>query len=223
MPSFYSYVSDSPIARPPSCPTSNNTIFRDIFGYDYHTKCGLSFVSEKGFNVHSDTYVKCIQYCDLLEGCSAVSYVDPTDSKDANCAPHNVFSGYSVIAAPSTQFAGVSGNGTSDGAVQADPELCDAYNGTSKIDYFGYRFNIGCDQTLARIPNPNTALAPAIANTLLGCVEYCAIYSGCHTVRFTGFPSPVAGGANCFPYTATVKNFVYQPGIQVAYTNDAIS
>lgn len=200
---------------------TNNTIYDDIFGYPYYVKCGRDIIGDNAYPAHADTFAKCLEYCDLLVGCAAVTYLDGAAQTDANCFPYSSFIGYS--SGPAGVYSGVPKNGTSDGAVQATPNLCapdpNGYNQSVYSDYFGNDYFIGCDQNVAGAGPPGGQdLKATVADTLLGCLTYCSIYNGCVGVDFTGFPVQ-QNAANCYPKFSTGA-ITYQAGTQLAYLFD---
>ena len=186
----------------------------DNFGYAYYVKCGLQIVGDNLYPVHADTFYKCLEYCDLIVGCAAVTYLDGAASTDSNCYPYSSFDGYS--SGPSDIYSGVPQNGTSEGYPDATGDPCaQGYNQSEFLDTFGNYYFIGCDQNVAGSGPPGGQdLLAYVADDLDGCLTYCSLYDTGVAVDFTGFPVQ-QNAANCYPKYST-GNITYQPGTKLA-------
>jgi len=175
-----------------SCPQSNNTQLSDEFGTTYEVKCGLDVAGSNLHIAHADTFAKCLEYCDILEGCAGVTYRESTSSTSATCNPYASFTSYSY-SAEVTLYSGIPVNGPTTGA-SFNNVLCPQYNGTQYLDALGKTYNIGCGQIYG-----GSDLYATVTNTLNGCLTYCTTYNTCIGVDWTG---PPGIGANCYPKDA---------------------
>ena len=183
-----------------------------MFGTTFEVKCGLQIDGNNAHPAHADTFGKCVEYCDILEGCAAVTYEDGASAQNSNCYPYSSFRFYSTQG-PGGLFSGVPVNGPTTGA-GVNNDLCPQYNGSTFVDRFGNTYNIGCDQNIdGGGTTGGQDLYATVANTLEGCLTYCSTYNTCVGVDWTGVET--GNGANCYPKFG-VGAVVYQPGTQWA-------
>jgi len=176
-----------------SCPQNNNTRFTDVFGTTYDVKCGVDVIGSNLHVAHADSYAQCLEFCDILEGCAGVTFLDSTSSTSSNCYPYASFASYSYTSEV-TLYSGIPVNGPSTGSNYNDV-LCPQYNGTQYVDTFGKTYNISCGFNYG-----GSDLYATVTNTLEGCLTYCTTYNTCVGVDWSG---PVSGtGANCYPKSA---------------------
>lgn len=197
----------------PSCPASgpgsNNTRYVDLFDNTYDIRCGIDVVGSQRTSAHADTFLRCLQYCDLLDGCVGVTYVDTINkyNNNTNCNAYYTFDGYSFISqqVDAGLHSGVNVHGPSYGVVDPSTgqnttdDLCAApVTNDYGPDVYGSCYQIGCDQTINQ-GTGGSLLAPTVLSSLLGCSLYCSFYNTCVSVTWTG---PFVAGqitANCFP------------------------
>ena len=207
----------------------NNTDFRDALGYTYAIRCGFTLTGTLGDrDAHADTFSRCLEYCDLLEGCRGVTYEDAQDNPDAaNCIPYLEATGYDSNA-PAGLYSAVDLAGRSDGDF-SNQDLCTTddpdnnYNDTLYgPDVFGNCYQIGCGQSTAgSVPNGDPSdLYPTDMTTLLGCLQYCSFYDTCVAVDFTG---PHNFGdtdqSNCYPKVQADVSIVGNVPSQTQYAS----
>ena len=199
-------TSAEPTVATAFCPSNNNTRFTDVFGTTFEVRCGLQVDGNNAHPAHADTFAKCLEYCDILEGCAAVTYQDGASAVNSNCYPYSSFRYYST-AGPAGLFSGVPVNGPTTGG-GVNNQLCPQDNQTTFPDRFGNTYNIGCDQTIT-----GSDLYATVADTLEGCLTYCSTYNTCVAVTWTGVTT--GNGANCYPKSSS-GTVSYQGGIQYA-------
>ena len=197
----------------PVCPASNNTQYTDFAGTTYNVKCGLQITGGNSYMAHADTFAKCLEYCDIVGGCAAVTYLDGEASTDTNCFSYSTFSSYNSNSATNV-YSGVAVNGATTGSI-SNVALCPGSNQTTITDNMGVSYFIGCDQTIQGFGPPGgQALASTVTTDLDGCVQYCSDYYTCVGVVFSGYP-PAKGSENCYPQFSTGA-VSYQAGTQYA-------
>jgi len=193
----------------PDCQASpqvgNGTKYNDEFAYTYDIRCALGVEGQNADrDAHADTFPRCLEYCSLLEGCVAVTYLDGNNeaNDNSNCYPYYSFTGYST-GGPSQVYSGVMVDGASPGAV-GNNDLCGAQsnilnNGIFE-DAFSNCYAIGCGQYISY----RTELFATDMATLEACATYCSLYNGCIAVDWTG-PHTIGNhdDANCIPIAAT--------------------
>ena len=193
----------------PVCPADNNTQYTDFAGSVYDIKCGLQITGENYQAVHADTFNDCIEYCDLVTDCAAITYQAGASADETNCYPYSLFDSYNIDSPVGVYSAVLANNGTTGEII--DPQsLCPGLNGSEFKDPGGYTYLIGCDQELN-----GADLAPAVAPDLSGCLQYCDTYATCIGVDFGPGANDVDNGYNCYP-KSTFQNISYVGGIQFA-------
>lgn len=196
-PGFGSSASPSPLA----CPIRNNTIYINDFGTEYNALCGRYLIGDAAISSHTDTFEKCLDFCDIFGGCAGATYFSSDSSSQANCLPYNTFTGYRE--GPALLLSGVSIKGPAINEF-ANRVLCPALDNQTISDPFNNSYLIGCDKTLSG----NSDIAPTVLSSLAACLLYCSLDDGCSAVVFTGYPPPATGAGvsyNCFPRTSTVS------------------
>lgn len=186
---------------PVACPVRNNTIYTNDFGTEYNTFCGRDLIGDAAISSHTDSFEKCLDYCDIFGGCTGVTYTSANSSTQANCLPYTTFSGYAE--GNPLLVSGVAINGPVINEF-AERILCPALDNQTISDPFSNSYLIGCDKTLSG----NADIAPTVLRTLAACLVYCSLDDGCSAVTFTGYPPPATGAAvsyNCFPRSSTVS------------------
>lgn len=171
-------------------------------------------------DAHADTFVRCLEYCDLLEGCEAVTYTDAgaEEPLTANCMPYTIFESYN-LSASKLVYSGVNIHGPST-AEEFKEELCESQNGTIYgPDTFGTCYSLGCGYSTAG-SQPNGSgndLFATDVTTLLGCLTYCSIFDTCVAVDWTG-PNTFGddGAPNCYPKIETEVSIVAATSTQYA-------
>lgn len=184
-----------------ACPVRNNTIYTNDFGTEYNTFCGRDLIGDAAISSHTDSFEKCLDFCDIFGGCGGVTYTSANSSSQANCLPHTTFSGYAE--GKPLLVSGVAINGPVINKF-AERILCPALDNQTISDPFSNSYLIGCDKTLSG----NADIAPTVLRTLAACLVYCSLDDGCSAVTFTGYPPPATGAAvsyNCFPRSSTVS------------------
>lgn len=186
---------------PLACPIGNNTIYTNDFGTEYNTFCGRDLIGDAAIYSHTDSFKKCLDFCDIFGGCAGVTYTSANSSSQANCLPYTSFNGYAE--GPPRLLSGVAINGPVINEF-AGRILCPALDNQTITDPFRNSYLIGCDKTLSG----NADIAPTVLKTLAACLVYCSLDDGCSAVTFTGYPPPATGAAvsyNCFPRSSTVS------------------
>ena len=186
---------------PLPCPIENNTIYTNEFGTEYNALCGRDLIGDAGFPAYTDSFEKCLDFCDIFGGCAGVTYSSTNSSSQANCLPYSTFTSYAE-GTPSL-LSGVAVNGPAFNEF-ANRILCPAFDNQTVTDPFAKSYLIGCDKTLSG----NADIAPTVLKTLAACLLYCSLDDGCSAVTFTGYPPPAIGAAvsyNCFPRSSTVS------------------
>lgn len=206
-PSPYSYTGNDPtINHLPVCNGDNNTQYTDIFAANYDVKCGISLDGQQGLAAHADAFVDCMEYCDILEGCAAVTFLPNPEVDDANCYPYLEFYGYDY-STTTDLWSAVPTDGPTTGE-DFTQDLCrttndyDSYNQSVYTDLFGNNYFIGCNESVNGAGYGGHDMASTVTTTLLGCVTYCSTYQHCTGLDWIGF---VLGQnqANCFPKATT--------------------
>ena len=85
-------------------PIGNYTRYIDQFASTYDIRCGLRVDGDRADTAtHADSFVRCLQYCSLLDKCVAVTYRDGNnaDNDNSNCYPYYTFRGYNTTASTS--------------------------------------------------------------------------------------------------------------------------
>lgn len=190
-----------------SCSGSNNTQYTDEFLTSYNITCGLDITGSNAVAAHTDTFKKCISFCDFLSGCAGVIYQTSPASADSNCHPYSSFNGYSPVPGPSGLLAAVPAKGGVVNNTLYYAQLCPYRAGQNITDRYGVTYTIGCEQVISGTDLPST-----VVRSLNSCLLYCSLFSeGCAAVTFTGCPPgkvpsgaiETANPANCFPKSST--------------------
>ena len=204
------------LTRTPVCPNDNNTRYVDSLGVLYDTRCGFQIDGDNAQPAHADTFPKCLEFCDLLGGCAAVTYLDGAPSTQANCYPYSVFRAITRNG-PDGVFSGIPvGGPTPINAQYNSGDVCVGSNNGTYTDVFGGQYLTGCNQNILGGPGGTDLKATAL-RTLKACLTYCTHYNTCVSVDFTGFP--VQGNAgNCYPKFAPVGQVVPSIGTSFAVT-----
>ena len=189
-----------------SPPVGNETRYTDYFSETYDIRCGLGINGRNAdIDAHADTFIGCLEYCSLLDGCAAVSYIDGNNAfnNNSNCYPYTTFTGYST-GGPATTYSGVNVDGASPGALGSD-DLCGAasdniVNGVFP-DQFATCYFIGCG---AYMTYGDPYLFATDLDTLEACLTYCSLYNTCIAVDWKGpHIEGDQGQANCVPIAST--------------------
>lgn len=202
---------------PASGPNSNNTRYVDLFDNTYDIRCGIDVVSSQRTSAHADTFLRCLQYCDLLDGCVGVTYVDTINkyNNNTNCNSYYTFEGYSSVSqqVDGYLYSGVNIHGPSYGVVDPSSgqnttdDLCAApITNDYGPDVYGACYQIDCDQTINQ-GTGGALLAPTVLSSLLACSLYCSFYNNCVSVTWNGPFVAGQSAPNCFPkstYNTTV-------------------
>ena len=204
--------SAEPTLTNPACPANNNTRYTDVFGTTFEVKCGRNIDGDNLYAAHADTFGKCVEYCDILSGCAAVTYLDGAGVTQSNCYPYSTFRYYDDRAGADGVFSGVPVNGGTTTGANSNQQLCTQDDGQSITDAFGNSYTIGCNKTIT-----GNDLLATVAHTLDGCLTYCSTYNTCVAVTFTGYPV-ASNQANCYP-KSTSGTVSAQDGIQYASLN----
>lgn len=205
---------------PLACPIRNNTIYTNDFGTKYNALCGRDLIGDAAIPSHTDSFEKCLDFCDIFGGCAGVTYSSPNSSSQANCLPYNTFIGYAE--GPPRLISGVSINGPVVNEF-ANRILCPALDNQTVTDPFGDSYLVGCNKNLSGTAD----IAPIVLKTLAACLLYCSLDDSCSAVTFTGYPPPATGAGvsyNCFPRSSTVSGLkkrqnaviLSEPGTQIA-------
>ena len=211
-----SYVEPDCNADPP---VGNYTQYTDRFAVTYDSRCGLGIQGQTGdVNAHADTFTKCLEYCSLLEGCIAVTYLNGSDAanNNENCYPYYTFTGYTSVNATSNLFSAVDVDGASQGAIGPEDLCGSAYSTLVQNvfgpDTFGTCYYIGCQQYIS----PGTLLIETDMTTLEGCLTYCSDYDTCTAINWLGpHTQGVRDNANCMLMASI--NYVSSAAIKNAY------
>jgi hypothetical protein len=183
------------LTRAPVCGADNNTRYTDVFSTTYDITCGVEIVGDNLYAVHADTFIECIEYCDILSGCAATTYLDGAGLLDANCYPYSVFQRYNYNGNERV-YGAVPINGPTNNTFSTT-ELCPQNDGQVVNDLFGNSYFIGCDKNIE-----GSDLRAYVARSLYACALYCSLYDTCVGVDFTGFPV-AQNQANCYPKSST--------------------
>ncbi|MCJ1343356.1 hypothetical protein MMC31_001549 [Peltigera leucophlebia] len=186
---------------PLTCPIRNNTIYINDFGTEYNAFCGRDLIGDAAIPSHTDTFEKCLDFCDIFGGRAGVSYSPLNSSSQANYLPYDSFTGYAK--GPGLLLSGLSIKGPAINEF-ANRVLCPALDKQTITDPFNESYLIGCGKTLSG----NADIAPAILKSLAACLLYCSLDDDCLAVTFTGYPPPATGAGvsyNCFPRSSAVS------------------
>lgn len=197
---------------PLPCPIGNNTIYTNGFGTEYNALCGRDLIGDVGFSAYTDSFEKCLDFCDIFGGCAGVTYSSTNSSSQANCLPYTTFTSYAE-GTPSL-LSGVPINGPAINEF-ANRILCPAFDNQTVTDPLAKSYLIGCDKTLSG----NAYIAPTVLKTLAACLLYCSLDDGCSAVTFTGYPQPAIGAAvsyNCFPRSSTVSGLKKRQNVVIS-------
>ncbi|KAL8825407.1 MAG: hypothetical protein Q9191_004439 [Dirinaria sp. TL-2023a] len=201
--------SAEPTLTNPTCPANNNTRYTDVFGTTFEVKCGRNIDGDNLYAAHADTFGKCIEYCDILSGCAAVTYLDGAQTTQSNCYPYSTFRFYDDQAGADGVYSGVPVNGGTTTGANSNQQLCTQDDGQKITDAFGNSYTIGCNKTIT-----GNDLLSTVAHTLDGCLTYCSTYNTCVAVTFTGYPVG-SNQANCYP-KSQIGTVSASQGIQYA-------
>ena len=206
----------------PSCPRDNNTRKYDSLGTLYDTRCGFQIAGDNAQPAHADTFSECLEFCTLLGGCAAVTYLfgNNADNTNANCYPYSTFRAYTLDAGAPNVYSGVPVNGpTPIGASYNSGESLCSYGGNANgggfTDAFGKNYAIGCDQNVLGGPGGTDLKATAL-RSLKACLTYCSHYDTCVSVDFAGVGAVQPNAANCYPKRAPVGSAVAAQGTSYA-------
>lgn len=186
---------------PLACPIGNKTIYTNDFGTEYNAFCGRDLIGDAAISSHTDSFKKCLDFCDIFGGCAGVTYSSPNSSSQANCLPYTTFTGYAE--GNPRLLSGVAINGPVINEF-TNRILCPALDNQTVTDPFDNSYLIGCNKTLLG----NVEIAPTVLKTLAACLVYCSLDNGCSAVTFKGYPPAATGAAvsyNCFPMSSTVS------------------
>lgn len=189
------------VSGTPSCPANNGSYFETVFYNTYEITCGLDLVGTNADEAfHADTYVSCLEACDLLVGCVAVTWSGTADTTSKNCYPYYNVTGTASAGTGSELFAGQNVNGPNPGTDTPD-EYCDPSNANQTVitDLFGNRYLVGCGQQI----NSPDLLVGVVTTNMEACIEYCSICESCVAVGYTG-PHTVGtqGSPNCYTFSS---------------------
>ena len=200
----------------PACPANNGSYYETVFDNTYVINCGLDLIGTNGDEVfHADSYVACLESCDLLVGCVAVTYSGTGSPTSTNCYPYYNVTGTQSAGTGSELFAGQNVNGPNTGADTPD-DYCDPtsttnVNQTVINDMFGNNYMIGCDQQI------NADLLVSVDTTNMeACINYCSISDTCVAIGYTG--THTAGdhnSANCYTFSSN-GTVSYSPNVDYA-------
>ena len=202
----------------PACPADNNTRKVDSLGILYDTRCGFQIAGDNAQPAHADTFSECLEFCTLLGGCAAVTYLNGNnaDNTNANCYPYSTFRAYTLDAGAPNVYSGVPVNGpTPIGASYNSGDVCAYAGGQGFTDAFGKNYNIGCDQNVLGGPGGTDLKATAL-RSLKACLTYCSHYDTCVAVDFAGTGAVQPNAANCYPKRAPVGSAVAAQGTSFA-------
>lgn len=167
--------------------------------------CGREVIGDDAEAAHADTFDECLNICDIISGCEAVTFLDtlpgpPPAAIEKNCHPHRFFTDYRAYRGPDKLLSGVTSNrAVLNNTFSYDP-ICPGDRTTT--DVFGKKYAISCDQTIA---GPD--ISPIVTHSLNGCILYCSQFSGCAAANYLGYPPPynatLGRALNCYPKSDT--------------------
>ncbi|KAL8922685.1 MAG: hypothetical protein Q9208_004998 [Pyrenodesmia sp. 3 TL-2023] len=209
----------SQISGSATCPDQNGAIYTNRFGNQYELFCGVEINGDNALQAaHADTFEDCVAFCDLLPGCTAITYPGDVGIDNAfrsNCYPYTSFIAFTSPNVPTLRSARPINGGSNTGTRFNDPTLCPANNGQTYIDEANGQHRIACGSSYASTGDLYATVLP----TLDACVTYCSLYDACVAVTFTGF---IAGNRapNCYPRSTTtaVGALTLQLGNSTAFT-----
>ncbi|KAL8967828.1 MAG: hypothetical protein Q9197_005215 [Variospora fuerteventurae] len=197
------------------CPAQNGAIYTDGFGVEYEIACGVEINGDNALRAaHADTFEKCVAFCDLLPGCTAVTYPGDVGIDNAfrsNCYPYTSFIAYIPNANPTLRSARPRYGASNTGERFNNIQLCPAYEGQSFTDPANGVHQIGCEKGLLGAGDLYATVLP----TLESCVTYCSLYNTCVGVTFSGYV-PGDRNENCHP-RSTYAQVTAQAGNSTAY------
>ncbi|KAL8648438.1 MAG: hypothetical protein Q9210_004986 [Variospora velana] len=197
------------------CPAQNGAIYTDGFGVEYEIACGVEINGDNALRAaHADTFEKCVAFCDLLPGCTAVTYPGDVGIDNAfrsNCYPYTSFIAYIPNANPTLRSARPRYGASNTGERFNNIQLCPAYEGQSFTDPANGVHQIGCEKGLLGAGDLYATVLP----TLESCVTYCSLYNTCVGVTFSGYV-PGDRAENCHP-RSTYAQLTAQAGNSTAY------
>ena len=185
--------------------------------------CGREVVGDNAEAAHADTFDQCLNICDIIPGCQAVTFLlqnPPPPANQKNCHPYRKFNDYAQPAGLSNLLSGVTSNrAILNNTFSYAPTDCQA--GSNFADAFGTHYRYGCNQTIT-----GTEFSPIVTGSLNGCMLYCSTLSTspstCVGVRFTGYPAvydtTYARLLNCYPKsdTGSPESITSAPGTSYA-------
>ncbi|KAL8900834.1 MAG: hypothetical protein Q9207_005497 [Kuettlingeria erythrocarpa] len=188
----------SQISGSATCPDQNSAIYTNQFGNQYELFCGVEINGDNALQAaHADTFEDCVAFCDLLPGCTALTYPGDVGIDNAfrsNCYPYTSFNAFTVPNVPTLRSARPIGNSSNTGTRFNSDILCPTLNGQIYTDEANGQHQIACGTSYASTGDLYATVLP----TLEACVTYCSIYDACVAVTFTGF-IPGNRAPNCYP------------------------
>ncbi|KAL8938042.1 MAG: hypothetical protein Q9211_003393 [Gyalolechia sp. 1 TL-2023] len=197
-----------------TCPADRGAIYTDSFGQTYEIHCGQQVDGDNALSAfHADSFEKCVNICEVLGGCFAVTYPGDTgtDISRSNCYPYTSFRFYSEQAVTDTLLSARVTNGSTSAAFANSVQLCPNYDNLRFTEPIGQTYTIACEQAFV---GPND-LYSTVMYTLEACAAYCSLYNTCVAVTFTGFAAG-SRDINCFLRT-TVGTLAAAAGQSAAY------
>ncbi|KAI4179763.1 MAG: hypothetical protein LQ346_007131, partial [Caloplaca aetnensis] len=163
----------SQISGSATCPDQNSAIYTNQFGNQYELFCGVEINGDNALQAaHADTFEDCVAFCDLLPGCTAITYPGDVGLDNAfrsNCYPYTSFNAFTVPNVPTLRSARPIGNSSNTGTRFNSDILCPAYNGQPYTDPANGKHQVACGTSY-----PSTGdLYATVLPTLEACVTYC--------------------------------------------------
>ncbi|KAI4172687.1 MAG: hypothetical protein LQ343_003427 [Gyalolechia ehrenbergii] len=202
------------ISNTATCPADRGAIYTDTYGQTYEIHCGQQVDGDNALSAfHADSFERCVNICEVLGGCHAVTYPGDTgsDISRSNCYPYTSFRFYSQQAVTDTLLSARVTNGSTSTAFANSVQLCPDYANSQFTEPIGKTYTIACEQGFSGTAD----LYSTVMYTLQACAAYCSLYNTCVAVTFTGY-SEGSRNTNCFLRT-TVGTLVAGPGQSAAY------
>lgn len=184
-----------PSTTNPVCPRNNDTLYTNTFGDEWEVQCVRQLDGDNGQPIHADTFIECLDFCSIVTGCVAVTWLPADDARNTNCYPYTTFRFYSATATNPVLYSGVSTKGPTNNP-EVNGDLCPTYNTKMYKDYFNATYTIGCDYTFGG--QTQSDLLSTQTPSLMACLTYCTLYNTCIGAVFKGDIIPGTSTHNCF-------------------------
>ncbi|KAI4179039.1 MAG: hypothetical protein L6R41_008071, partial [Letrouitia leprolyta] len=131
-----------------TCPANRGAIYTDSYGQVYEIHCGQQVDGDNAASAfHADSFEKCVNICEVLGGCTSVTYPGETDViGNSNCYPYTSFRFYSQQAVTDTLLSARVYNGSTSPNFANSVQVCPSYDNAQFRDPIGRTYNVGCNQ-----------------------------------------------------------------------------